>query len=56
MTTESIQFFGFFAAVFVFCAVAEWMFAAEAVNYARRRNLGKPFVPTSLACHYMNGR
>ena len=41
MTTESIQFFGFFAAVFVFCAVAEWMFAAEAVNYARRRNLGK---------------
>ena len=33
MTTESIQFFGFFAAVFVFCAVAEWMFAAEAVNY-----------------------
>ena len=41
MTTESIQFFGFFAAVFVFCAVAEWMFAAEAVRYARRRNLGK---------------
>ena len=41
MTTESIQFFGFFAAVFVFCAVAEWMFAAEAVNYARLRNLGK---------------
>ena len=41
MTTESIQFFGFFAAVFVFCAAAEWMFAAEAVRYARRRNLGK---------------
>ena len=41
MTSGSIQFFGFFAAVFVFCAVAEWMFAAEAVNYARRRNLGK---------------
>ena len=41
MTTESIQFFGFFAAVFVFCAVAEWMFAVEAVKYARRRNLGK---------------
>ena len=41
MTTESIQFFGFFAAVFVFCAVAEWMFAAEAVRYAHRRNLGK---------------
>ena len=41
MTSESIQFFGFFAAVFVFCAVAEWMFAAEAVRYARRRNLGK---------------
>ena len=41
MTTESIQFFGFFAAVFVFCAVAEWMFAVESVRYARRRNLGK---------------
>ena len=41
MTSGSIQFFGFFAAVFVFCAAAEWMFAAEAVRYARRRNLGK---------------
>ena len=41
MTSESLCFFAFFAAVFVFCAIAEWMFAAEAVKYARRRNLGK---------------
>ena len=41
MTSGSIQFFGFFVAVFVFCAVAEWMFAVESVRYARRRNLGK---------------
>ena len=41
MTSESLCFFAFFVAVFVFCAIAEWMFAAEAVKYARRRNLGK---------------
>ena len=41
MTSESLCFFAFFMAVFVFCAIAEWMFAAEAVRYARRRNLGK---------------
>lgn len=41
MTDVSLCFFAFFAAVFVFCAIAEWMFAAEAVKYARRRNLGK---------------
>ena len=41
MTNGLIQFFAFFTAVFVFCAIAEWMFAAEAIGYARRRNLGK---------------
>ena len=41
MINESLCFFAFFAAVFVFCAIAEWMFAVEAVRYARRRNLGK---------------
>ena len=41
MTNDSLCFFAFFAAVFVFCAIAEWMFAAEAVKFARRRNLGK---------------
>ena len=41
MTDGSLCFFAFFAVVFAFCAIAEWMFAAEAVKYARRRNLGK---------------
>ena len=41
MTNGSVNFFAFFAAVFCFCAVAEWMFATEAVRYSRRRNLGK---------------
>ncbi len=41
MTSGSFCFFAFFAAVFVFCAIAEWMFAAEAVEYTRRQNLGK---------------
>ena len=41
MTNGSLCFFAFFAAVFAFCAIAEWVFAAEAVKYARRRNLGK---------------
>ena len=41
MMNGSLCFFAFFAAVFVICAIAEWMFAAEAVQYARRRNLGK---------------
>lgn len=41
MTKESLCFFAFFAAVFGVCAIAEWMFAAEAVRYARRRKLGE---------------
>ena len=41
MTNGSLCFFAFFAAVFAFCAIAEWVFAVEAVKYARRRNLGK---------------
>ena len=41
MTDGSLCFFAFFAVVFAFCAIAEWMFAVEVVKYARRRNLGK---------------
>ena len=34
-------FFGFFAAVFLLCAAAEWMFAKESLKYARGQSRSK---------------
>ena len=50
MTNGSIKFFAFFADVFAFCAITEWVFAAEAVRHERRQDLvDATFFPASLA-------
>lgn len=41
MCNAHIMFFGFFAAVFLLCAAAEWMFAKESLMYAHKWSKSK---------------